>query len=207
MDLNDQFPSRIKGDEINEETKSLISSLPSHRFPWARKLCKYQECWYYHNTLPCLLNFQRGFQLQDTDIILASFPKSGTTWLKALGVALLERSKNLSSDDQHPLLSHNPHDIVPFLESDVCSQSSIPTWPSSHHFQGFSPLTCHYIRCKKTSRALLARLCNVCRNVKDILITLWFYACTIHEIELERNLLESMFKSFCSGTICFGRFW
>ncbi|CAN6836456.1 unnamed protein product, partial [Brassica oleracea] len=84
-----------------------------------------------------VLNFQRGFQPQDTDIILASYPKSGTTgwlnpsstttWLKALNVvALLERSKNHSSSNDHPLLCDNPHGIVPFLEINVFQESSSP---------------------------------------------------------------------------------
>ncbi|EFH64270.1 predicted protein, partial [Arabidopsis lyrata subsp. lyrata] len=80
----------------------------------------------FYNTLQGVLNFQRGFQPQDTDIILASFPKSGTTWLKALTVALLERLKNRSSNDHHLLLSDNPHGIVPFFEIDMYNESLSP---------------------------------------------------------------------------------
>ncbi|CAN7012473.1 unnamed protein product, partial [Brassica oleracea var. botrytis] len=69
---------------------------------------------------------QSGFQPQATDIILASYPKSGTTWLKALTVTLPERSKNHPSDVDHLLLYENPHGIVPALEIKVYHESSSP---------------------------------------------------------------------------------
>ncbi|WZZ51504.1 hypothetical protein YC2023_051611 [Brassica napus] len=100
---------------------TLISNSQGH------KLCKYQGCWYYYNTLQGVLNFQSGFQPQATDIILASYPNSGTTWLKALTVTLPERSKNHpSSDADHLLLYENPHGIVPALEIKVYHESSSP---------------------------------------------------------------------------------
>uniref|UniRef100_M4F0C6 Sulfotransferase n=1 Tax=Brassica campestris TaxID=3711 RepID=M4F0C6_BRACM len=126
-----ELPSNIRDDKKSEETKKLISSLPSHTDSQGHKICQYQGCWYYYNTLQGVLNFQRGFQPQDTDIILASYPKSGTTWLKALTVALLERSKSHSSYDDHPLLYDNPHGIVPFLETYQCSSSNLAKFSAS----------------------------------------------------------------------------
>ncbi|KAG7587882.1 P-loop containing nucleoside triphosphate hydrolase [Arabidopsis suecica] len=154
-----------------------------------------------------VLNFQRGFQPQDTDIILASFPKSGTTWLKALTVALLERLKNRSSDDHHLLLSDNPHGIVPFFEIDMYNESSSPDLAKFSSFPRlFSthmPLTAMHEILKESP----CKIVYVCRDVKDTLISLWFFGCAIHKIELDKNLLESMFKSFCSGTVYYGPFW
>ncbi|KAF3507035.1 hypothetical protein F2Q69_00000255 [Brassica cretica] len=116
MDHN-ELPVNLREDKISEETKKLITSLPTDKDSQGN-LCKYQGCWYYYNTFQAVISFQKHFQPQDTDIILASTPKSGTTWLKALTVALLERSKH--HDDHplnHPLLSNNPHALVPLLES------------------------------------------------------------------------------------------
>ncbi|ESQ29127.1 hypothetical protein EUTSA_v10023962mg, partial [Eutrema salsugineum] len=123
----------------------------------------------------------RGFQPQDTDIILSSYPKSGTTWLKALTVALLERSKNHSSD-HHPLLSHNPHGIVPYFELvHISSEAVLDSHATARDAQD--------------PQGLFLRLCT-CAGT-----------CSIHKIELNRSILESMFKSFCDGTFSYGPFW
>ncbi|KAF2539262.1 hypothetical protein F2Q68_00020638 [Brassica cretica] len=113
-----ELPESLRGDNISEETKSLISSLSCDK-DFLGKIYNYQGCWYYPNTLQGVLNFQKGFKPQETDIIIASFPKSGNTWLKALTIALFERLNNTSSssDALHPLQSDNPHGLAPFLET------------------------------------------------------------------------------------------
>ncbi|KAH0857244.1 hypothetical protein HID58_085505, partial [Brassica napus] len=174
-----ELPSNVRDDEISEETKKLISSLPSRIDYQGNKICKYQGCWYFYNTLQGVLNFQRGFQPQDTDIILASYPKSGTTWLKALTVALLERSKKHSSDDaDHPLLYDNPHGIIPFLEIDVYSESSSPNLAKfsapPRLFSTHMPL--HTIHAR-SPQALSLQDC------------------------------VRVFEEFCNGTNYFGPFW
>ncbi|ESQ29129.1 hypothetical protein EUTSA_v10024038mg [Eutrema salsugineum] len=205
MDPKDLL-SIVKDDKITEETRSLISSLPSHEDFQGKKICKYQGCWYFHNTLQGVLNFQRGFQPQDTDIILASYPKSGTTWLKALTVALLERSKNHSSD-HHPLLSHNPHGIVPYFELGLYIESSSPDLAKyttvPRLFSTHMPLDAMHETLKDSS----CKIVYVCRNVMDTLVSWWFFRCSFHKMELNRSILESMFKSFCDGTFYYGPFW
>ncbi|XP_019082754.1 PREDICTED: cytosolic sulfotransferase 1-like [Camelina sativa] len=206
MDLKER-PLNVRGDKISEETKSLISSLPSDADGQGKKLCKYQGCWYYYNTLQGVLNFHRGFQPQDTDIILASFPKSGTTWLKALTVALLERSKHRSSDD-HPLLSDNPHGIVPFLEIDVYIESSSPDLSK---FSSFPRLFSTHMPLHTMQETLKdsspCKIVYMCRYAKDTLISWWFFVCAMHKIELDKSILEYIHKSFCSGAIYYGPFW
>ncbi|KAJ4888426.1 Cytosolic sulfotransferase 1 [Raphanus sativus] len=204
-----ELPSILREDKISEETKKLISSLLSHTDSQGQKLCQYQGCWYYYNTLQGVLNFQRGFKPQDTDIILASYPKSGTTWLKALTVALLERSKNHSSlsDDEHPLLYDNPHGIVPCLEMDLYHESSSPNLSkfSAHRrlFSTHMPLQAMH----ETLKHSPCKIVYVCRNVKDTLVSWWFFLCSILKIEQSRGVLESLHESFCKGIIYYGPFW
>ncbi|KAF3558113.1 hypothetical protein F2Q69_00011284, partial [Brassica cretica] len=155
---------------------TLISSLPSHTDSQGHKLCKYQGCWYYYNTLQGVLNFQSGFQPQATDIILASYPKSGTTWLKALTVTLPERSKNHpSSDVDHLLLYENPHGIVPALEIKVYHESSSPNLDK---FSATPRLFSTHMRLhamQENLRHFPCKIVYVCRNVKDTLISSWFF--------------------------------
>ncbi|CAH2048051.1 unnamed protein product, partial [Thlaspi arvense] len=203
MDLNE----RPSGDKITEETKILISSLPSDADGVGEKLCNYQGCWYYYNTLQGVLNFQSGFQPQDTDIILASFPKSGTTWLKALTVALLERSKNHSSDDDHLLLSDNPHGIVPFFEIDVFHESSSPDLSKFSSFPRLFSTHMPLHTMKLTLKDSPCKIVYICRDVKDTLISWWFFVCAMLKVEPKTSILESIYKSFCSGTIYYGPIW
>ncbi|WZZ13099.1 hypothetical protein YC2023_106188 [Brassica napus] len=203
-----ELPSNIGDDKISEETKKLISSLHSHIDYQGHKICKYQGCWYFYNTLQGVLNLQRGFQPQDTDIIIASYPKSGTTWLKALTVALLERSKKHSSDDaDHPLLYDNPHCIIPFLEINMYHESSSPNLAKFSEpprlFSTHMPLhTMH-----ETLKHSPCKIVYVCRDVKDTLISCWFYSSAIYKIEPTRSVLESRFEELCNGTNYLGPFW
>ena len=205
MDLK-ELPSNVGDDNISEEANSLISSLPLCTDFQGKKLCNYQGCWYKYNTLQGVLNFQRGFEPQDTDIILASFPKSGTTWLKALTSALMERSKN-HSFDHHPLLSDSPHGIIPFLELSVYQESSSPNLAKFSSlprlFSTHMPLHAMH----ETLKGSPCKIVYLCRNVKDTLISWWFFRSAVNKIEPIRSLVESTFEAFCNGTIYYGPIW
>ncbi|CDY34561.1 BnaC03g56610D [Brassica napus] len=149
-----ELPESLRGDNISEETKSLISSLSCNK-DFLGKIYNYQGCWYYPNTLQGVLNFQKGFKPQETDIIIASFPKSGNTWLKALTIALFVRLNNTSSssDALHPLQSDNPHGLAPFLETILLFSTHMPLHTLQEPFKDSS--TC--------------KIVYVYRNVKDVL--------------------------------------
>ncbi|XVF49910.1 hypothetical protein PTKIN_Ptkin04bG0054000 [Pterospermum kingtungense] len=57
------------------------------------------------------LKIQYEFKAQPTDIFLASYPKTGTTWLKALIFATINRTRFGFST--HPLLTNFPPDCFP----------------------------------------------------------------------------------------------
>lgn len=204
--MDKELPQNLREDNLSEETKTLISSLPSDK-DFLGKLCNYQGCWYYPNTLQGVLNFQKGFNPQDTDIIIASFPKSGTTWLKALTFALLERSKNRSSDDPHPLLSNNPHGLIPFFETNLYLKSSKPDLTklssSPRLFSTHMPLHTLQVPFKESP----CKIVYVCRNVKDVLVSQWYFRCAYLHKEVDKSILESLFESLCRGVGYFGPFW
>ncbi|KAL0664128.1 hypothetical protein Bca4012_100965 [Brassica carinata] len=196
-----ELPPHMREDNLSEETKTLISSLPWNK-DFIGNLYKYKGCWYYPNTLQGVLNFEKGFKPQETDIILASFPKSGTTWLTALTIALFERLKNSSSssdDDLHPLQSDNPHGIVPFFEFNL-STPDLTKFSSPRVFSTHMPF--HTLRLPLKDSP--CKIVYVCRNVKDVLVPLWHFRCAHLEKEVD---MESLFESLCEGVGSFGQFW
>ncbi|ESQ40530.1 hypothetical protein EUTSA_v10014078mg [Eutrema salsugineum] len=206
-----EIPKNLRDDNLSDETKTLISSLVSEIDTQGNKLYNYQGCWYYSATLQGVLNFQRNFKPQDSDIIITSFPKSGATWLKALTVSLLERSKHSSSHDHdHPLLSHNPHALVPSLEANLYLTSQNPDLmtkfspsPSPRLFSTHMPL----LTLQETLKDSPCKVVYLCRDVKDALVSRWFFRCSYLKKQVERHVLEAMFESFCSGISFYGPFW
>ncbi|KAJ4870101.1 Cytosolic sulfotransferase 3 [Raphanus sativus] len=203
-----QFWMNLREEDLTEETKTLISSLPSEKEYLGGNLCKYQGSWYYYNFLQGVLNVQRGFQPQDTDVIVASFPKCGTLWLKALTVALFERSKNRSSEDQHPLFSNNPHNLVPVLEMNLYRDTPEPDLTkllssSPRLFSTHMP----FLTLKEALKDSPCKVVYICRDAKDSLVSRWHIICRCLNKEEDRSILESMFESFCSGVCLFGPFW
>ncbi|KAF8080000.1 hypothetical protein N665_0982s0002 [Sinapis alba] len=69
------LPNYMKDDNVSQETKNLISSLPAEKDFMGYSLYNYKGCWYYPNTLQAVLDVQDHFQPQKNDIILASLPK------------------------------------------------------------------------------------------------------------------------------------
>ncbi|EEF47727.1 Estrogen sulfotransferase, testis isoform, putative [Ricinus communis] len=73
---------------------------------------------------PALTHINNSRKLQTST--LCSFPKTGTTWLKALAFAILTRSRFSDVSKNNPLLTTTPHDCVPFVEVDHLRNAEIP---------------------------------------------------------------------------------
>ncbi|KAI3470189.1 hypothetical protein Pfo_026852 [Paulownia fortunei] len=94
-----------------DEVQELLQTLEQQTNWDGRRLAKYGGFW-------C------PFKAKDCDIILATIPKSGTTWLKALTFSIVNRS--VYTIDQSPLLTSLPHTLVPFLEFNVYRDQENP---------------------------------------------------------------------------------
>ncbi|KAG8654249.1 hypothetical protein MANES_05G113100v8 [Manihot esculenta] len=109
------LPGYLQEKELSQDLRDLILSLPAEKGWVASYLHQYQGFWHTTRQLLGVLACQKHFQAHDTDIVLVTTPKSGTTWLKAIMFALLNRSR-FPDSKQHPLLTTNPHVLVPFME-------------------------------------------------------------------------------------------
>ncbi|RZC53086.1 hypothetical protein C5167_011937 [Papaver somniferum] len=54
---------------------------------------QYQGFWFYAKGIENVKDFQQNFKALDTDIVIATLPKAGTTWLKALAYAIVNRPR------------------------------------------------------------------------------------------------------------------
>jgi hypothetical protein len=100
-----------------EEYEDIISTLPSINYLGGWVHYYYQGCWVLQQRIRGVLSFQRRFTPRSGDVLLASPPKCGTTWLKALSFATMARAAYPPNAAEHPLLRLNPHECVPFLDA------------------------------------------------------------------------------------------
>nr|GMD59286.1 flavonol sulfotransferase-like [Ipomoea batatas] len=114
-------PNQSSSDEAKTISETLISELPRER-GWETDGDIYllNGFWYPTWVIHGLVALQQHFKPHPNDVLLASFPKSGTTWLKALLFSIVNRATFNHDDMMHPLLNSSPHELVP------CSSCRIP---------------------------------------------------------------------------------
>ncbi|VVB04026.1 unnamed protein product [Arabis nemorensis] len=185
--------------EFNQECKELLSSLPKDKSFFAEYLYQYEGFWYPPNLLEGVLYSQKHFQARDSDIIVVSSPKSGTTWLKALVFALIYRQDYQTPLESHPLLDNNPHTLVPFVEGfNFHTQDTSPGIFSTHIPLGSLPESIKDSPCK---------LVYCCRNPKDAFVSLWHFMKRLALKEMAGCTMEEMVRGFCRGSSVYGPFW
>ncbi|CAD6255432.1 unnamed protein product [Miscanthus lutarioriparius] len=125
------------------------------------------------------------FEPNPSDIFLSSLPKSGTTWLKALAFATLNRGTHPPSnaDGQHPLSHRNPHDCVSFLElMMIQGVDATAAAGASGEERGSPPprLIATHLPCSWLPPAIVTgsgcRIVYVCREPKDVLVSYWTFS-------------------------------
>ncbi|KAK8585422.1 hypothetical protein V6N13_050401 [Hibiscus sabdariffa] len=108
----------------DDELQQLVHTLPKEEGWVSGSIYLYQGFWCPSLALKPMISFQRHFQAFDSDVIVATFPKCGTTWLKALTFSTLYRDR--FARDEHPLLASTPHQLVRHLEFDVYINNPCP---------------------------------------------------------------------------------
>uniref|UniRef100_A0ACD5TEC9 Uncharacterized protein n=1 Tax=Avena sativa TaxID=4498 RepID=A0ACD5TEC9_AVESA len=157
------------------------------------------------------------FEPRPSDIFLASFPKSGTTWLKALAFATVHRADNPPRDPSHPLCHRNPHDCVKFLEEPLAVDGGMlealhsPRVIATH-------LPYSLLPGRITAEGAGARIVYICRDPKEALVSTWLFARKMVAAAAARHgdgvktpqapfMIEEAFKLFCEGRCNAGPQW
>ncbi|KAH0858362.1 hypothetical protein HID58_086623 [Brassica napus] len=197
-------PIYLGDEDLTQETRDLLSSLPSEKGWLVSQIYQFEGSWHTQGLVQGILNCQKNFKANDSDIILATTPKSGTTWLKALLCALIHRDK-FPVSSKHPLLATNPHPLVPYLEADyrVSPDVDFSELPSPRlmqtHLQHHSlPVSIKNSSCK---------IVYCCRNPKDMFVSLWHFGKKLAPQEIADYPIEKSVEAFCQGKFIGGPFW
>ncbi|XP_059650139.1 cytosolic sulfotransferase 15-like [Cornus florida] len=190
-----------------DQEEELLQTLPRERNWYGTSyLCHFQGFWCPSWAIHGVISFQKHFQARDTDLILTSVPKSGTTWSKALAFAIVNRTRYGLEDN--PLLTVNPHELVPFMELNLyvnknrlpnLEDRSDPRILSTHLPYPSLPVSIIDSGC---------RVVYVCRNPFDQLISHWHFSLKRAQEDVDPPLpLEECFDLYCKGVHSFGPFW
>ncbi|KAL6555535.1 hypothetical protein OROHE_007207 [Orobanche hederae] len=192
-----------------EKYLAMVSVLPKERGWLSENIHLYQGFWYSTGDLLGLLILQKHFQAEPTDILLASYPKSGTTWLKALIIAIANNQYCMQID--HPLLNANPHELIPYLESYAANN---PTDPRPRTFTSESEpsnslMNTHipYTALPASVTASGCRIVYVFRNPKDVLVSYWHFGNKLKPEGMALVSLEDAFEQFRRGASAYGSYW
>ncbi|CAI9090021.1 OLC1v1024704C1 [Oldenlandia corymbosa var. corymbosa] len=201
---------------LKEEKKSeddqfheLYVKLPKKRLK-SRLFAQYRGFWFEEQVLRGILAFRQHFEAQDSDIVVATMPKAGTTWLKALTFAIANRHKFPISES--PLLSKNPHQLVLFLELNLYEKGKIPDPNSLNVAGGQRRIFGTHLAYQCLPDTVLdtsdCRILYLCRNPLDVFTSYvhFFYQNGAFP-DLAEKSWEENFDAFCEGTNQYGPFW
>ena len=140
-----------------------------------------------------------NFKPRRDDIILATHPKSGTTWLKSLAFTISNRSRCSFAD--HPLLTQNPQRVVPFIGAMGGELDQLETLPSPRLLSTHLPLSL----LPPTVSTVGCRVVYLCREPKDAFVSRGHFDNKIGTGA--PTSLDDGFNMFCEGVSPFGPFW
>ncbi|XP_074280200.1 cytosolic sulfotransferase 5-like [Silene latifolia] len=199
---------------LEDEVQLLKQSLPKASFRGTDLLTKYQEFWVLHNgpQLSNILNFQRHFNARDTDIVITSVPKTGSTWLRSLLFSIMNRA-NQPNLENHPLVKNHPNELVFNLEAIYGNVFDYPRvihlneLPSPRLFFTHLP----YESLPESIKASKCRLLYITRNPLDTIVSLWYFIISMMKKKLGDNYqppcFEDFSEDFYNGRFVYGPFF
>ncbi|KAK6921035.1 Sulfotransferase domain [Dillenia turbinata] len=187
--------------ETDKQFFELVQTLPKDQGWMIPTLVQYQGFWYPPiSVFKGVLLMQNHFRSRPNDIFMASFLKSGTTWLKAILFATMKRDEFEFAT--HPLLTTGPHDCFPFLDSYICD-SDVEALPSPRLFATHSA----YSILPKSITDSDCKIVYISRNPKDVFVSQYLFVQKLRPQMLPPLTMEEAFELFCRGVSEYGPFF
>ncbi|CAL9165725.1 unnamed protein product [Musa hybrid cultivar] len=212
--MADAYRSQLEEEEEEEEGvhhrtyqhyTQLVSALPSVDSGNGEPIFCYDGWYGLSSYIIGTMVAQKYFRARPTDVLIATIPKSGTTWVKALVFCTINRGSHV--DSRHALESCNPHECIPFLELQIYTNNRVPDLSKLPPPRLFST----HIPFHSLPPSVVDSDCRVvylCRNPKDNFISFWHHKNWVRtKANLEPSTLEKAFDNFCKGFSFFGPFW
>uniref|UniRef100_A0A0E0LDP3 Sulfotransferase n=1 Tax=Oryza punctata TaxID=4537 RepID=A0A0E0LDP3_ORYPU len=201
--------------ELYQRCTDMVSSWPSRQGLSYLQLFRHEKGWY-NGITPFVgtMVADARFAARSSDIVVATLPKSGTTWIKALLYATMHRREHpaaaAADDDDHPFNSLGPHECVKFLEYQLYKADEAPdldVLPDPRLFATHAPF-------ELLPRAVVAaatsgcKVVYVCRDPKDNLVSLLQFV-NKYNAQNGRELVavDAAVGFFCDGVSPFGPYW
>lgn len=203
-------PKENREEEDYEKTyhnyNQMLQTLPKAKGWRAQHVVKYQSHWLSPNTaLKGALLLQNHFKPKPTDTFLAAFMKSGTTWLRSLLFATINRSRYDFSS--HPLLTTGPHAVFPFLDSYIYDKHPIADLDSLPSPRLFATHFSHDLFPESVKASSGSKFVYIWRDPKDVLVSKWHFMNRLRTKDLPVLTLHEAFELFCDGVSEYGPFW
>ncbi|KAG8375146.1 hypothetical protein BUALT_Bualt10G0070000 [Buddleja alternifolia] len=197
--------SSAQVQDPKDESQELLQTLEQQLVWNSSWFVKYDGFWFPVRLFKAILSTRKYFKAKETDIILSTMPKSGTTWLKALTFCIVNRDVYII--DENPLLTATPHTVVPFFEYNTYAEQENPDLehiPSPRIFSthiSFNVLP-------NSIRESNCRIIYICKNPLDQFISHWLF---MLEMKIGKDAkplaMDEAFDMFCQGNHPFGPFW
>ncbi|KAF7034360.1 hypothetical protein CFC21_045387 [Triticum aestivum] len=208
------MPSREHEDgaEANQEVyqrfTNLVSSWPVSPGLSGFQIYRHESGWY--TSLAPMVGAMVAdacFTARPSDIVVATLPKSGTTWIKALLYSTMHRKEHPVDSGDHPFNSVSPHECVKFLEYQLYTASRIPDigrLPDPRLFATHVP----FVSLPRSVPGSGCKIVYVCRDPKDILVSQWKLSNKFRIRDgLEPLSVEAAADFFCDGLSPGGPYW
>ncbi|XP_038718471.1 flavonol sulfotransferase-like [Tripterygium wilfordii] len=184
--------------QTDDQYKDIIATIPRTKGLGfiTPDLCLYQDFWYEPKLLEGIMSAQQHFKPQSNDIIVSSFPKSGTTWLKALTFSIATRAI-FSKTTTSPLFIKLPHVCVPHLDLSTNRETDVPIMAT-------------HIPYDSLPNSIVDsgnKIVYICRNPKDVFVSTWHFIPKVMQTGFKSFPLEEAFELFCNGLCVYGPWW
>ncbi|KAL4581737.1 hypothetical protein LXL04_006265 [Taraxacum kok-saghyz] len=201
-----------------DKYKNKLTTLPKQKGWMGETFYMYQGFWYRSSSpfsVQMTMAMQDSFKPHPTDIYLLTLPKSGTTWVKALMFATVNRATYNHGNNTllltHPLLVSNPHKCVPYIEQEFIKKTPTHVQEKPNPCLHAPPrLFSTHIPYTSLPRLILdsgCRLVYLCRNPKDVMVSWYYFSNKFpHEI-LTPMTINEMFEVFVKGMVPYGPYW